>query len=348
MCEFSAIQRGRIRQRFVAEIPVKAGIYEHGFPPKACGNDKKEDMGKTLKSIGEFALIDRLRKVFPAGKDVICGIGDDAAVYSASKNRYQLLAIDTIVEDIDFEIRKIPPEMIGRKALAINLSDIAAMGGIPKIAVVSLVLPAKTQVQFIERFADGLKKLAKQYNVSIVGGDLSRGPCLCATVAITGEIDPGHVILRKGSKPGDLIFVTGSLGGSILGKHFQLTPRVAEGQFLSEFGISAMIDISDGLIQDLNHLISGNRLGYVLYERKIPISEAAKRLSRKDRKSGLHHAFYDGEDFELLFTVARKKKEQLERLWKRLFCTPLTHIGEVVENSRSKPYLIKKAGYQHF
>lgn len=305
-------------------------------------------MKQSLRTIGEFGLIERVKKIFRSGKDVVCGIGDDAAVYTVSKTRCQLLAVDTIVDGVDFDLKNARPEEIGRKALAINLSDIAAMGGIPKMAVVSLTLPVETKIHFMERFARGMNDLARQYNISIVGGDLSKGSELSCTVAITGEAERNSIVYRKGAKDGDLICVTGCLGGSILGKHFKFTPRVTEGQFLAEFGVTAMIDISDGLIQDLNHLATVNRLGYVLDEKNIPVSAAAEKLARKDKKSALNHALYDGEDFELLFTVSRRRRDQLFNLWKRLFHTPLTVIGEMVANKKSKPYLNKEAGYSHF
>lgn len=310
---------------------------------------------KNVESLGEFGLIREIKKWIPQAKAIVQGIGDDTAVFRASPNRYQLLAIDTLVEDVDFRKGKATPQEIGWKALAINLSDIAAMGGIPKAAVVSLTLPKKTEVRFVKGFYEGIQKLAKRFHVAVVGGDLSRGLKISSSVAVLGESHPKWTVFRKGAKVGDLICVTGRLGGSILGKHLNFMPRLFEGQFLARVGASSMIDLSDGLAQDLGHLASSFSFAFVVDERKIPISQAAKRLAHGDTKKALRRALCDGEDFELLFTMAPGKFRTAQKVWARRFSIPLTVIGQVIRAAKVgaglKPALTKKhkwLGFQHF
>ncbi len=279
----------------------------------------------------------------------MAGIGDDTAVFSVSPSRYQLLTIDTIVEDIDFKKNQAAPEEIGRKALAINLSDIAAMGGVPKFAVVSLTLPKKTSIRFVKGFYRGMQRLANQFHVSIVGGDLSGGAKISSSVALLGESEKKHTVFRKGAKSGDLIVVTGRLGGSILGKHLNFTPRVREGAFLARHGVSSMIDISDGLWQDLGHLTAESGLSFVIEPAKIPVSSAALKEARGNRGRALLHALYDGEDFELLFTISATRFPALKRAWRRRFAVPLTVIGKVVSGRQAEARAFsKRLGFQHF
>ncbi|OGW84618.1 MAG: thiamine-phosphate kinase [Omnitrophica bacterium RIFCSPHIGHO2_02_FULL_46_11] len=305
-------------------------------------------MKKTIESLGEFGLIDKIKEWVPRSPKMICGIGDDTAVFRASSGTYQLLTIDTIVEDIDFKLSKARPEEIGWKALGINLSDIAAMGGTPKLAVISLTLPRKTSLQFVKGFYAGAGKLAKKFNVSIVGGDLSKGAKMSASVALLGESNPRRTIFRKGAKVGDFICVTGTLGGSILGKHLSFTPRIKEGEFLARHGVSSMIDISDGFLQDLNHLVYTPGVTFMISEREIPISKAAMKLARGNRRKALNHALSDGEDFELLCTVSPKNFHKVQKNWRRRFVIPFTAIGRVVRSSEAHRPQDRRLGFQHF
>ena len=308
----------------------------------------KKLMQKTIESLGEFGLIREIQKWIPKSKAIRQGIGDDAAVFDAPGGKYQLLTIDTIVEDVDFIKSKATPQEIGWKALAINLSDIAAMGGIPKVAVASLTLPKRTSVQFVKGFYEGVRKLANRFQVTIVGGDLSSGPKISSSIAVLGEAQKKWTVFRKGAKVGDLVCVTGRLGGSILGKHLRFTPRVKEGQFLAKQGVSAMIDLSDGLGQDLDHLIQDSAIAFLIDEKKIPISSNARKLSRGNTKRELIHAFCDGEDFELLFTIAPRKFRRLKQSWKKHFTVALTVIGRVVKWRRAGLTKSKSLGFQHF
>ncbi len=305
-------------------------------------------MALTVGRVGEFGLIERIRKHLKPGRHVICGSGDDAAVYAGGRRACQLLAIDTIVEGVDFKLREAPPELIGRKAVAINLSDIAAMGGVPRTAVMSVVMPKRMPLRWFDRMISGAQKIAAAYQLSLVGGDLSSGRDVVCTVAVTGEARKGKIVYRQGARAGDLIAVTGELGGSILGKHLRFLPRVEEGQFLAGYGVSSMIDISDGLVQDLNHLADASRLGYELDREAVPVSRAAKRLALRDRVSPLGHALGDGEDFELLFTVSPVKFLKLKRAWEKCFRVSLTPIGRMAANKTSRLSTKGKQGFRHF
>ena len=304
---------------------------------------------KTIKSVGEFGLIKLIARKAPQFSGVVKGVGDDAAVLEYSKTHYQLLTMDTIVEDVDFKKRGTDPALIGRKALAINLSDIAAMGGNPEAALVSLTLPKETPVSFVTRLYEGLRRLATEFEVSLVGGDISRGSKISITVMVLGQASKRHTVFRSGAGPGDVIGVTGALGGSILGHHFKFQPRVREGELLAKFQVSSMIDISDGLLQDLEHLMRSSKRCYTLDRNTIPISLAAKRLGRGNRAAALNHALCDGEDFELLFTVSPLKFESLKKEWKHTFATKLTRVGEVLKKKPAKQkHLASMPGFQHF
>ena len=303
----------------------------------------------SVHSIGEFGLIEQIKKWIPSARKIVRGIGEDTAVFpSAGQGSYELLTIDTIVEEVDFILRMVKPEAIGRKALAINLSDIAAMGGSPKFAVVSLTLPKKTKVEFVKRFYAGLSKLAKHFGVAVVGGDLSRGLKVSSSIALLGEVKKNQAVFRNGARFGDFVCVTGKLGGSILGKQFTFTPRIYEGKLIARSGASAMIDISDGLEQDAGHLAENSKVGFFLDKRQIPISAAAMKLARGNPKKALFHALSDGEDFELLFTISPSKFKTLARAWKTRFQIPLTVIGRVVSQKEVPRTFRKKLGFQHF
>ena len=297
--------------------------------------------------MSEFGFVRWMQKTVKPSKEVICGIGDDAAVYRVPQGKHQLMTTDVIVEDVDFVRSRITPERIGRKALAINLSDIAAMGGIPRSAVITLIFPRRMKLADMKRLFSGMKKLADQFHVSLIGGDLSRGPSLICSVTVVGEADPSNIVYRSGAKVGDFIGVTGSLGGSILGHHADFVPRIKEGLCLARCGASSMIDVSDGLIQDLNHLTERSHLGYTLDLNVVPVSQSARQCARKNKLPALRHALCDGEDFELLFTIPSDRVKELLRVWKRKFKTKLTLIGKITKGSRY-PNPQDYSGFRHF
>lgn len=317
---------------------------------------------RSLAAFGELQLIERIRQKAPLrGKTgenlVVTGIGDDTAVLKCEKDWWLLLTCDTLVEGIHFS-RKTPAYRVGWKAMGCNLSDIAAMGGIPLFAVVSLACPASTSVRKIDGLYAGMMDLAKRFDVSVVGGDTveQRGG-LCITVSLLGKINRNGHITRSGAKPGDAICVTGSLGGSLFGKHLAFIPRVEEARVLAtKCSPTAMIDISDGLASDLLKLLKASRVSAEISEEAIPISEDSVRAAKRGGMPPVEHALHDGEDFELLFTLPEDNVGKCLRLFRRRFSTPVTIIGKV-KKGQKKP-IVRRAdgssvslvprGYEHF
>ncbi len=324
--------------------------------------------------MNEFSFINYLKKKIPGSGRVSVGIGDDAAVLSVAKGKQLVVSTDVIVEDVDFRIKKgarhhfgekvpgtfLSSKRIGRKALAINLSDLAAMGAKPVAFVATIGKPARITTEWLKRFYNGLLALAKQYDVACIGGDFSRSKEFFASVTIFGEASPGQIVQRGGAKEGDWIGVTGKLGGSLLRHHYDFVPRIKEGNFLAgEDFVNSMIDISDGLVQDLSHILKASKVGAVLDVEKIPVSSDAKKMAKGNCCNALRQALSDGEDFELLFTVLPRKKMMLEKAWKKKFPrVPITWIGKIEgEVSRiawrwkrkrvPSPKLVQK-GFSHF
>ena len=283
-------------------------------------------MSKFLSAIGEFGLINHLKKNLHNHHGVIKSIGDDAAVISYTREQYLLFTTDMMAEDVHFT-RTMLPRLIGHKALACNISDIAAMGGLPTYAVVSIGLPSNLSVRFVDEIYQGMSVLADQFNVSIVGGDTIASNKIVINVALLGEVEKKYLITRDGAKNGDWIFVTGQLGRSFqTKKHLTFTPRVAEARFLvKEFKPNAMIDISDGLAGDLNHILEQSKVSAVLYEQQIPRS----RVETTGRSS-LREVLSDGEDFELLFTLPAAKAHRLVQWQSDKRRWYFYHVGEIV------------------
>lgn len=299
-----------------------------------------------LKDIGEFGLIDKLKKKFKTGQSVICSIGEDAAVIKYKRDEYLLFASDMLIENVHFKISKEKGlfAKIGHKALACNISDIVAMGGIPRYAVISLGLPAGLNLRFALEFFSGMQKLARKFGVSIVGGDISRSNRIIADVSLIGFVRRKNLTLRSGACSGDIIFVTGSLGGASCGKHLAFTPRLEEAQYLlRKYKVNSMIDISDGLAQDLWQIVKSSEKGAVLYEELLPVASQAGNTKT---------ALYEGEDFELLFTVSLKVAEEIMKDKK----LKVYAIGEIFKNRKifdlvdktGRQKNLKLSGYKHF
>ncbi|MFH1457995.1 MAG: thiamine-phosphate kinase [Candidatus Omnitrophota bacterium] len=295
-----------------------------------------------ISKLGEFGLIERFRRRIKTDASVIQGSGDDCAVLSLDKNRYQLFTCDRIAEDVDFTLKD-KPYLIGRKAIAVQISDIAACAGIPRHCLVSLGMSRAMSLKFIDELLEGMRAMAKKFKVNIVGGDLSRSKKLVIDVSMLGVVKKKNLLLRKGAKAHDVIFVTGELGGSIRGKHLAFTPRLKESAFLAQnFKLHAMIDISDGLIQDLNHILESSRVGAVIYEELIPVA----------RNSRIDEALCMGEDFELLFTMPKPEARKLMKRKIRMF----KPIGEIVGKDEGVSLVgrgglarsLKVKGYRHF
>ncbi len=320
----------------------------------------------------EFELIARLTPSLPTNATVVVGAGDDCAVLEAgAPDRVLLFKTDAVVEGIHY-VRGTAPEKIGHKALGRCLSDIAAMAGTPTAALVTLGLPQNFDAGFVEAIYGGMKALAQRHDVAIVGGETTANPeRVWISVAMIGFAPRGKAVLRSGAKVGDAIFVTGELGGSIAGKHLEFEPRLAEARWLAEhFALHAMMDISDGLAGDLRHLLKASGVAAELLRDAIPFSRVAKERSRQAEgamagsggprqpappKPPLLAALTDGEDFELLFTVASADAVPLLDAWKkqfpalRLSCIGKLVAGEgVVIRDRDRVEPLNAHGYDHF
>lgn len=280
--------------------------------------------------MAEFDYITWLRSRTPRDPRVLVGPGDDTALFSSPSGSV-LVTTDVLTEGVDFRLGEVEPRRIGRKAMAVNLSDIAAMAGTPTAAVIGLVLPQNGGEALAKELYVGLREMSDQFDVAVIGGDTnSWDGGLVLAVTVLGEASSRGPVQRKGAKSGDAILVTGPLGGSLLGHHFDFTPRVHEALQLHErVKLHAMIDISDGLAADLNHILEESRCGAVLYADAIPISDAAHEMSRTSGRSALQHALGDGEDFELIFTVEAAEGERLLREQPIPGLT-LTKIGDCV------------------
>ena len=273
----------------------------------------------------ELALIDWIRQQAKSATGLQVGIGDDAAVWQVG-GKSLLLTTYMLMEDVDFRLSETSATLIGRKAMAVNLSDIAAMAGRPLVALVAVALPKERGFEFARELHQGMQSIAEEYGVAIIGGDTNTwNKPLVVTVTLIGEATDRGAVRRSGAKPGDWLFVTGSLGGSIQGKHLSFTPRIREALALHEVvDLHAMIDLSDGLSADLHHILDESGVGATLFAESIPISDSARQLS--DGRSPLEHALSDGEDFELLFSVSA---EDGRRLIAEANAVSTTHIGQI-------------------
>ena len=317
---------------------------------------------KKNELLGEFALIKIIKKITgKPSKDVVAGIGDDAAVLNYDKNNYMLIATDIIVEKRHFTLKYWDPCQIGMLAIEKNVSDIAAMGGIPKFAVVSVALPSYADSKFVEKLYEGIKKSAGRYKIEIVGGDMSSSNEIAVNVAMIGFVGKKFLALRSGAKTGDLIFCSADVGKSAAGlellrknkngksakRHLHPKSRLDLARKLVKIGISSMIDVSDGVSSGVRNICEESKVGAVIYAGKIPISEDTARDSKKTGKDAIDLALYGGEDFELVFTAGENKLNKLKKLG-------VVVIGEIV----SKKHGIKlarngktenlKGGFDHF
>ncbi len=280
-----------------------------------------------MKKYSEWDLVRDIKKWIPRKGQGLLGIGDDADLLAGSFKGPVVACCDAIVDGVDFVSRKHSPELIGRKALAINLSDLAAMGARPLGWLLTLGLPKIPDRQWLRKMFAGITELAGQYSMQCLGGDLTKSKDLFLSVTVMGTPFQKRAIARSGAKLGDVIFVTGRLGGSLRGHHLSFQPRLPESEFLvKDFHPSAMIDISDGVLQDLGHVLDASKAGARIHLESIPVSVSAQ---------GLHAALTDGEDFELLFTVPQHKAAPLIKLWKKKFPkVSLTQIGQIMRQRK--------------
>jgi len=331
-----------------------------------------------VSELGEFGLIDLLAKVVNSSpgrqasrQQLIIGIGDDAAAWHGDAST-QLATVDSFIQDVHFSLDIASWEELGWKALAVNLSDIAAMGGMATYALVSLALPDHTEVEDVTAMYRGMIELAQQFGVVIAGGDTSRAPLVAITITVLGNTKNRdmHILTRSGAEPGDKVAVTGYLGAASAGlemltEKLQLDseaatclrkaflrpyPRITEGQLLVEQGVKTAIDISDGLISDLNHICELSQVGARIEVDRLPI-EPMVRANFGDKSLAL--ALSGGEDYELLFTGSAQTIDKV----KTAVSCPVTVIGEIVAgetgkvtlvDSKGNPFHLQKVGWEHF
>lgn len=307
-----------------------------------------------IEELGEFGLIDRIRGILPEpGKDVIVGIGDDVAVLRGNSERVWLATCDVQMEGAHFLLSAVRPRDLGRKALAINQSDIAATGGEPRFALVSLGLPGDLAVDFIDELYTGLRMQALDLSMEIVGGNISRSRLgLFIDIFLLGEAPRQDILLRSGAHPGDKILVTGTLGDAgaavalllnpnltatepyaeIASTRFSLpTPRVREGRVIAGSHMaSAMLDISDGLASDLGHICEKSNVGARVVANRLPVSPENRCIAQAAHGDEWHFALYGGEDYELLFTAPAENADALMERITRECGTQVSIIGEIL------------------
>ena len=308
---------------------------------------------------GEWALIDWIRRrvrLDPAAVPI--GPGDDMALVGLGGESEFLITVDVLLEGTHFDLRAATPRQVGYKALAISLSDAAAMASLPVAAVAWVGLPAASSMRFAQDLERGLWDAAERFACPIVGGDVTswaKAGGLTIGTALVSRAAGVRPVRRSGARPGDCLFVTGRLGGSILGRHLEFVPRVAEARELARLAdLHAMIDLSDGLSTDLAHLCREGGVGAEVWADRVPVSPDAERLARRDGRPALEHALNDGEDFELLFSVGPEDGARLAGAG-AVAGVALSHIGQVVAGAgvtlvgadgRRRP--LPMGGWEHF
>ena len=263
----------------------------------------------------ESEFIAYLRKRLPTHPQLLLGPGDDAAILQLAHGAQCVLTVDMLTDGVDFELTRVDPKRVGRKALAVNLSDLAAMAARPLGAVIALALPRHDALPLAKQIYEGLLPLAEKYHVAIAGGDTNTWDGgLVLSVTLVGEVVGPGPMTRRGARAGDSIVVSGQFGGSILGRHFDFEPRVHEALWLNEnFEVHAGIDVSDGLSLDLSRLAIESECGAVIDLARVPVAQAARDLAkqRDDGVSPLDHALGDGEDFELIVAMPPEAANRL-------------------------------------
>jgi thiamine-monophosphate kinase len=312
----------------------------------------------TIDQLGEFALIERIRRILPAtGEDVLVGIGDDVAVLRGEGDRVLLATCDVQVEGIHFIKGATKPRDLGRKALAINLSDIASAAGRPRFALVSLGLPRGLEANFVDELYEGLREEALLFGVDVIGGNISgtRGG-MFIDIFLLGEGERSELALRSGAKVGQSILVTGSLGDAAAGVALLLepslstgpdyarmatsrrdlpTPRIREGRLLGATRlVGGMTDISDGLAGDLGHICEMSGVGARIFASALPVTQENRALALRFKGDEWHFALHGGEDYELLFTLPAADADRVADSIRRETGTPVSIIGEVLPAAR--------------
>ncbi len=331
-----------------------------------------------LKDIGEFGFINKISPGCVVRPDkVIKDIGDDAAAYISDTGQITLVTTDLLIEQIHFIKNRISGFNLGHKALAVNLSDIAAMGGSPKEAFVSIAVPGNCKIEYLEELYNGIKTLAAEFNVNILGGDTTSSKTdLIISITIIGSVPKDEILFRHTAIPGDTVVTTGHLGDSraglhiimnhipadlphleqLLTCHFRPKPFIREGRFLAaQDGVHSAIDISDGLGSDLGHIVQQSNIGARLFADKIPISSNLKKFCSDFNFEAMEFALKGGEDYTLLCTLEKDKTEGIVNNYFIKFGKPLYVIGNVTDtgiieltDKNNRTRRIEPSGWDHF
>ena len=335
--------------------------------------NQKETMGK----VGEFAFIDKIRESLKSkNPSVTLGIGDDAAIFKPAKGHELIFTTDMLVEGRHFDFKWTSPWQLGAKTMAVNISDCAAMGAKPTVALVSLGVPKDYPVKDLEAFYDGMKSWGEQFGAQIVGGDTVGSEKFVVNIALIGEVEEGKALRRSGAKAGEALFVTGTVGDSAAGlaalqegkskgeaasfllkKHLTPVPRFNVGRYLStkKLGSSA-IDLSDGLSSEINHLCEESGVGAEIHEEALPLSPALLQFCEENQLHPLDFALNGGEDYELLFTVPLAKISEAVQKLPGETGVAVKSIGRMVPKAKGVTLITKKGerlpltakGFDHF
>jgi thiamine-monophosphate kinase len=344
-----------------------------------------------LYSVGEFGLIDRIRELVNFRVDdavlhdqLVRGVGDDAAVFHPSSGKVQLLTTDALIEGVHFDLTFTSFKHLGWKAVVSNISDIAAMGGTPRYATIVLSLPQKISLEMVEEFYRGAVYACKKFSCLIVGGDTTTSFAnMSIGVTLTGEAEEGKVVYRSGARAGDLLCVSGHLGGSHAGlkvlqrekqrfrssggkefkpdlepykfaleRYLMPSPRLDLAKLLVDnVRVHAMIDISDGLASEVHHICESSGVGAEVWEHNIPVDRSSQRIAEEFSENVTEYALYGGEEYELLFTLSDEEHKKLERL-----TGDVTIVGRVVQREKGIELVrengereaLPKGGWDHF
>ncbi|UNC91443.1 thiamine-phosphate kinase [Candidatus Contubernalis alkaliaceticus] len=331
-----------------------------------------------ISEIGEVQLIKGLtRDIFPDPEVVVTGIGDDAAAVKTAEDKLQLFTKDVLVEGIHFLRETISPWQLGRKSLAVNISDIAAMGGAPRHLLIAVALPSNTEVEWIEEFYRGMKDLCRICSINLIGGDTVRSPQgITISITLIGEVERERMLVRSGAREGDLVAVTGFLGASaaglelllqglpsqnewekeVLKAHQEPPLRIKESRILSASGVvTSMIDLSDGLYKDLGEICSASGVGARIFASSLPISDATGRVCRHLTLDPVSLAVSGGEDYELLFTFSEENLARMKDLSGELEGKIIV-IGKIVSKEEGLKIVdfqgeetkLTRKGFDHF
>jgi thiamine-monophosphate kinase len=328
-------------------------IATRGVEPRVAFSGPMSVIPGTVGDIGERAIIERIRaRLAPPPAWVALGVGDDAAVLRPERNRAEVVTTDCLVEGVHFDRAYVPPAAIGHKALAVNLSDLAAMGAEPRAALLSLVLPAGLTIAELDAFLDGFLGLAARYGVALVGGNVTRSPGpLVVDVTATGVVKARRVLTRAGARPGDDVYVSGQVGCAAAGlalcreagaageaaddgcreRFLTPEPRVRLGQLIGRSGlVSACMDLSDGLADAVLQVTAASGVGAIVEASTIPVPDEARAvLQRLSGDRWLDAAVAGGEDYELLFTASPRRRRSVAAVLQRANGLVCTRIGRI-------------------